>query len=284
MIKKRALSIAFLFAALLFLSWRALPQWLPRLANIWLPTEMSLTVNGTPGWQGGGLHSAGFSLMAGECTLVDVRNMTLRWHSWRWHVDIDAVTLNSDCLQHVPASSSTEPSAQLAQWQQRLPAADIQVKTFTLQPWQDYAGQVRLSSDGKRQQTLDYQGDQLAFKAELNEKRLTLHESMLATPAGFVRLQVSGEMELADTLDAAPVQGRLTGKLDSGQAPDPLSLLLDWHHQAGELCLNAANDETPLISLPWQLTDEVIQVTNGVWRWPYADQPLSGQVAITLQH
>ncbi|MEI7252935.1 hypothetical protein WCU77_21965, partial [Pectobacterium versatile] len=94
MIKKRALSVAFLLAALLFLSWRALPQWLPRLANIWLPTEMSLTVDGTPGWQGGGMHSAGFRLMAGECTLVDVRDMTLRWHSWRWHVDIDAVTLN----------------------------------------------------------------------------------------------------------------------------------------------------------------------------------------------
>ncbi|MEF9675037.1 YdbH family protein [Pectobacterium aroidearum] len=284
MIKKHALPIAFLLVALLFLSWRTLPQWLPRIATIWLPTEMSLVVNGVPGWQGGGPYSAGFSIMAGECQLVDVRNMTLRWHGWRWHVAIDAVTLNSDCLQHVPASSRSESPAQLAQWQQRLPAADIQIKAFTLLPWQDYAGQVRLSSDGKRRQTLDYQGDQLVVRAELNETQLTLHESMLATPAGFVRLQVSGEMTLADTLDAAPIQGRLTGKLDSGQTPDPLSLLLDWHHQAGELVLNAANDDTPLISLPWQLTDEVIQVTNGVWRWPYADQPLSGQIAMTLQH
>ncbi|BES85119.1 YdbH family protein [Pectobacterium araliae] len=273
-----------LLVTLLVVSWRAVPQWLPRFANIWLPPDMSLAVKASLGWQSSGLHSKGFSIKAGECVLLDVQNITLGWHRWQWQADIDAVTLNSDCLQYVPASHSTEPSTQLSQWQKWLPAGVIQVKKFTLQPWQDYAGQVRFSSNGKQQQMLDYQGDQLAFRAALNDKRLTLHEGMLTTPAGFARLQVSGEMELADTLDAAPVQGRLTGKLDSGQTPDPLSLLLNWHNQQGDLVLNAANDDTPLISLPWQLTDEVIQISDGTWRWPYADQSLSGQVAMTLQH
>nr|WP_113868314.1 YdbH family protein [Brenneria salicis]NMN91831.1 dicarboxylate transport [Brenneria salicis ATCC 15712 = DSM 30166]RBP59877.1 dicarboxylate transport [Brenneria salicis ATCC 15712 = DSM 30166]RLM29877.1 hypothetical protein BHG07_13860 [Brenneria salicis ATCC 15712 = DSM 30166] len=283
MIKKYALPGMALLLLLLFVSWQAMPQWLPRIAGIWLPAEMSLTLRSTPVWSHGGLQSDGVRLTVGECTLLDVGNMALRRQSGRWKADIDAVTLNSDCLPQLASDSETTP-ARLSLWQRRLPAGDITIGTFTLQPWQDYSGRVRFSTDGDQQQTLHYQGDQLAFQAALSQQHLSLRDGMLATPAGYIRLQLSGELDLADTLTQAPVQGELSGQLDGDQTPEPVSMRLSWQRQQGELSLRARGDNEPLVSLPWRLSAEQIQVSNGVWRWPYAAQPLSGRISLTLQN
>ncbi|RLM26480.1 hypothetical protein BIY29_05315 [Brenneria alni] len=283
MIKKYSLIGLVLVLLLLVVSWWTLPRWLPRLLALWLPPQISFTLHSSPGWHNRGLQSDGFSLKVGDCPLLNVRDISLHRQSGRWRVGMDVVTLDSDCLSLLPANNHAAP-AQLSQWQQRLPAADITIDQFILQPWQDYAGQVQLSTDGHRQQILHYQGDQLAFQAELKNQHLVLRDGMLATPAGYSRLQVSGEMDLADTLSQPPVQGRLTGHLDSGQTQEPLSVLLRWQGKQGEFSLNADGDNQPLVSLPWRLTDETIQVNDGFWRWPYATQPLSGQVSITLQN
>lgn len=283
MIKKYALPGAALILLLLFVSWRTMPQWLPRIAGIWLPAEMSLTLHSPPVWYERGLQSEGIRLSVGECTLLDVQNIMLYRQSGRWTIDIDAVTLNSDCLPHLASDDNTTP-IRLAQWQQRLPAADVTIEKVTLQPWRDYAGRAQFSTDGNQRQTLHYQGDQLAFQTELNQQHLVLRKGMLATPAGDVRLQLSGEIDLADTLTQAPVQGVLNGQLVTGQTPEPVSMRLSWRHQQGELSLQAEGDNEPLVSLPWQLTAEQIQVSNGVWRWPYAAQPLSGRISLTLQN
>ncbi|MEE3650448.1 MULTISPECIES: YdbH family protein [unclassified Brenneria] len=282
MIKKYSLAGLVLIVLLLVGSWRALPQWLPRLLSLWLPSEMSLTLNSSIGWHNRGLQNDGFSLKAGDCLLLEVRDISLHRQSGRWRVGIETATLDSDCLSHLSTEDNAAP-AQLSQWQQRLPAADIVIEKFTLQPWQEYAGKARLSFDGHQRQIVHYQGDRLAFQAELNDRHLTLHDGMLATPAGDTRLRVSGEMELAATLAQSPAQGRLNGHLESGQTPESVSVRVRWENQQGELSLNAAGDNQPLVSLPWRLTEETIQVNEGLWRWPYAAQPLSGKVAITLR-
>ncbi|CPR19914.1 YdbH family protein [Brenneria goodwinii] len=283
MTKKYSLAGLALILLLLVVSWRTLPQWLPRLIGIWLPSEMSLTLNSSPVWHDGGLRSQGFSLQAGDCRLLDVQDISLRRQSGRWHIDMAAVTLDSDCLAHLSSGTDTAPVS-LSQWQRRLPAADITIKTFTLKPWQDYAGQVRLSTDGNTRQTIDYQGDQLAFQAELNDRHLVLRNGMLAPPADYSRLHIDGEMDLSDTLAQFPEQGTLKGQLTTGQTPESVSASLRWQGRQGSLSLNAVGDDEPLVLLPWQLTPDAVQIKNGTWRWPYAGQPLSGQLSVTLQH
>ncbi|MFC3395467.1 YdbH family protein [Brenneria rubrifaciens] len=283
MIKKYVLPGAALIVLLLFVLWRAMPQWLPHLAGFGLPADMSLTLRSSPVWRDWGLQSDGFTLTAGECTLLEVRNIVVHRQSGRWKAGIDTVTVNSDCMSYL-ASDDNNASARLSQWQQRLPVADITIEKFTLQPWQDYAGRVRISTDGKQRQTLHYQGEQLAFQTELNRQHLILRDGMLATPAGYFRLQLSGEIDLADVLPQAPVQGVLKGQLDTGQMPRPVSMRLSWQHQQGAFSLLAAEEDEPLVMLPWQLSQERIQVNNGIWRWPYAAQPLSGRISLTLQN
>ncbi|MEE3661709.1 YdbH family protein [Brenneria sp. g21c3] len=283
MTKKHSLVGFALVVLLLMVSWRTLPQWLPRLLEIWLPPEMSLTLNSPPVWHDGGLQSDGYSLNVGDCRLVDARNITLHRQAGRWRVGMDAVTLDSDCLSQLSSAEDPAPSL-LSQWQRRLPAADIAIDVFTLLPWREYAGRIQLSTDGDRRQTLNYQGQRLSLQAELNNRRLILRDGMLATPAGDSRLQFAGELDLADSLAQPPEQGALTGRLETGQTPESVSASLRWQGAQGSLALNAIGDDEPLLLLPWRLTQETIQIDNGVWRWPYATQPLSGQVSVSLQH
>ncbi|MEC5320361.1 YdbH family protein [Brenneria populi subsp. brevivirga] len=270
-----------LLILLLAAAWRGMPQWLPRLLGVWLPPEMSVTLDSSPVWHDGGLRSDGYSLNVGDCRLADVRNVTLHRQAGRWRVGIGAVTLDSDCLSRLSTAGETAPS-RLSQWQRRLPAADIAIDAFTLLPWREYAGRVRFSADGAERQTLSYQGRRLAFQAELNQRRLIVRDGLLATPDA--RLEIGGELTLADSLSLPPEQGALTGRLASGQTPEPVTLSLDWRGSQGALALRAAGDDEPLASLPWRLTSETIRINNGVWRWPYAAQPLSGQVSVVLQH
>lgn len=283
MTKKHSLVGFALLLLLLAVSWRTMPQWLPRLLGVWLPPGMSLTLHSSPVWRDGGLRSDGYSLNVGDCRLADARNVALHRQSGRWHVGMDAVTLDSGCLSRLSSAEGSAP-LRLSQWQQRFPAADITIDTFTLQPWREYAGRVRLSADGATRQTLSYQGKRLAFQMALNNRRLILQDGLLTTPAGDARLRIGGELELADSLSSPPEQGALKGRLDSGQTPEPVAISLRWQGAQGALALNAAGDDEPLISLPWQLTQETIRIDNGVWRWPYATQPLSGQLSVLLQH
>ncbi|MCW2484117.1 hypothetical protein J5224_34330, partial [Candidatus Symbiopectobacterium sp. NZEC135] len=59
-------------------------------------------------------------------------------------------------------------------------------------------------------------------------------------------------------------------------------LALNWQGTQGVLRLEAQHDSTPLVSLPWKMSPDRIDIENGVWRWPYAAQPLSGNVSMTL--
>ncbi|QTF10780.1 YdbH family protein [Brenneria izadpanahii] len=283
MTKKYSLAGLALILLLLVVSWRTLPQWLPRLIGIWLPAEMSFTLDSSPVWHDGGLRSQGFSLQAGDCQLLDVRNISLHRQSGRWRVAMASVTLDSDCLSRLPSDDNAAPVS-LSQWQRRLPAADITIETFELKPWRDYTGQVRLSADGNTRQTLDYQSEALSFQAQLSDRHLVLRDGVLATPADYARLRFGGEMELADTLAQPPVEGMLQGQLDTGQTPESVSALLRWQGRQGSLSLNAAGEAEPLAVLPWLLTPETVQIKDGLWRWPYAVQPLSGQLSVTLQH
>uniref|UniRef100_A0A8R2D872 Uncharacterized protein n=1 Tax=Acyrthosiphon pisum TaxID=7029 RepID=A0A8R2D872_ACYPI len=61
-------------------------------------------------------------------------------------------------------------------------------------------------------------------------------------------------------------------------------MTLNWQQQQGTLVINQQGDDQPLLQLPWQVDAQQIRITQGHWRWPQADQPLSGGLALTLDN
>ncbi|ORM57717.1 hypothetical protein PRCB_04730 [Pantoea rodasii] len=260
-----------------------LTQWLPRLAGIWLPENTRVELNGSPRWHNGGVHFPAVRYLAGDCELANVKDVALGWQHKRWQLSAQAVQLNSDCLQALPQSESGGAPRSLAEWQQMLPGADIHVKQLSILPWQQYAGGFDLNLD-KNVQQLHYQGDNLSVDARLQGQQLQIAQLQLSHPLLPKPLDLHGELTLPTFANGLPVAGELNGDINLVQWPQPLAVTLNWQQQQGTLVVNQQGDDQPLLQLPWQVDAQQIRITQGQWRWPQAEQPLSGGLALTLDN
>ncbi len=258
-------------------------QWLPRVVGLWLPDDTRIALDGAPGWHAGNLRFPAVRYYAGECVLAQVEEAQIGWHQHRWRVQAGNVQLNSDCLQSLPQNSSSAVPRSLAEWQQRLPDADVQIDRLTLLPWPHYAGRLNVTLD-KRVQRVRYQGENLHVDAQLQGQQLHLTQLKLASPALTSPLTLTGEFTLATLAQGVPVAGDLHGELDLAQWPQPLAIALKWQQRQGELQVTQQGDDRPLLRLPWQADSEQIRIHDGEWRWPQADQSFAGGVALTLQN
>ncbi|KJV47537.1 hypothetical protein VH86_14615 [Pantoea sp. BL1] len=260
-----------------------LTQWLPRLAGIWLPENTRVELNGSPRWHHGGVHFPAVRYLASDCELATVKDVALGWQDKRWQLSAQDVQLNSDCLQALPQSDASGAPRSLAEWQQMLPGADIHLEQLSILPWQQYAGRFDLSFD-KTVQQLHYQGDNLQVDARLQGQQLQIAQFQLSHPLLPKPLDLHGELTLPTFANGLPIAGELSGDVNLAQWPQPLALTLNWQQQQGTLVINQQGDDQPLLQLPWQVDAQQIRITQGHWRWPLADQPLSGGLALTLEH
>uniref|UniRef100_A0A6V7KI40 Dicarboxylate transport domain-containing protein n=1 Tax=Bracon brevicornis TaxID=1563983 RepID=A0A6V7KI40_9HYME len=262
---------------LVLVIWYTSPQWLAAVARRVLPEGASFILKSRPVWHQG-VNTAGVRIAVGYCVLLDVDNIQLARAQQRWRVDIDRLTLDTACL---PASSDDAEPALLAQWQARLFAADINIGRLAVLPWDSYAGKVQLVIE-RQQLSLRYQSELLSLTAKVEGAHFTLDSAEFTAPDVASRLVLCGEADLADSVSQPPLRGALQGRMESGSIPDPLTVALNWQGPQGVLRLEAQHDSTPLVSLPWKMSPDRIDIENGIWRWPYAAQPLSGNVSMTL--
>ncbi|MFJ5158524.1 YdbH family protein [Pantoea sp. NPDC088449] len=260
-----------------------LTQWLPRLAGIWLPENTRVELHGTPRWQQGALHFPAVRYLAGECELAKVSDAALGWQHKRWQLNAEDVQLNSDCLQSLPQNETNGTPRSLAEWQKMLPGADVHLQTITILPFQQYAGRFDLTLD-KDVQQLHYQGDNLKVDARLQGQQMHIAQLQLTHPLLPQPLNLQGDVTLPTFADGLPVAGQLHAAVNLLQWPQPLALTLNWQQQQGMLVVNQQGDDHPLLQLPWQVDDRQIRITQGQWRWPQAEQPLSGGVTLTLEN
>ncbi|HEY0208130.1 YdbH family protein [Acerihabitans sp.] len=101
--------------------------------------------------------------------------------------------------------------------------------------------------------------------------------------SGALRIGLTGGMTLSPQVMMPPEQGELTAGL---VLPDgtPLSAAISWRQRQGILLLTDGRTDIRLARLPWRIAGDDLLITEGEWRWPYATQPLSGNIAITLAH
>ncbi|AUH00561.1 YdbH family protein [Prodigiosinella confusarubida] len=281
MFKKFLLAIGLLASLVLLLitMWLSLPHWMPRLLAFWLPTGASVTIDSPPRWQKG-LYLPGFSVNFQQCRFLSVESIGLHRRQGLWALAIDRLHVDATCLQYLPEADHHTP-ASLAQWQRRLPLADVTIHHFSLSPWINDNGALHLKSRAE-QQTVDFQGERLGLLADINGQSLTLREGRIATYQGQPPVKLSGTLQLATLLNQLPVEGHLQGSMVPLQLSEPVTVALHWENNHGELTLGTVGEKTPLLILPWSMDADRIQVTNGRWHWPYGVQPVSGGVAMTL--
>ena len=258
-------------------------QWLPRLAGIWLPQDTTIALDGSPRWRHGGLWLPGVHYYAGDCQLAAVNNVALSYKAQRWQAAADNVSLDTACLSKLPQGENSAAPRSLAEWQAMLPDADVTVNQLSIAPYQDYAGKLQLSSRAGSQQ-LNYQGDNLLLSARLQGQQLDIRQFNVTHPALEQPVELSGKLTLPTFPDGLPRAGQLHGDLRLQSLPQPLNVQLNWQEQQGELQVKQQGDDEPLMNLPWAVSAQQIEIKQGKWRWPYAMQPVSGGIALTLSH
>ncbi|MFS2225734.1 YdbH family protein [Pantoea sp. B65] len=271
------LALVMLFCGLML----SVTRWLPRLAGIWLPPDTTIVLAGNPHWRNGGLWLSGLNYQAGDCVLASVSGVTLRWRHPRWQVSADSLSLNIPCLNKLPPAEKPDAPRSLAAWQKMLPAADIVISQLEIAPYQAYAGKLQLSLDSTQQQ-LYFQGNNLQLSARLQGQQLQLQQLRLSHPALTKPVILAGQLTLPVIPAGLPLDGKLHGDLSLPGMPQPLTVLLNWQQQQGELVISPPDEAAPLLSLPWNITPQQIEIRQGAWRWPYAMQPVSGGISLTL--
>ncbi|EIC85184.1 YdbH family protein [Serratia sp. M24T3] len=278
------LAVVVSLALVLAILWKTLPQWLPMVAKHWLPAGTKLVLSSPPHWSQGGWQLPDARYLADQCVLADAQNVSLQKQPDGWHLQLEQLSLDTTCLSKLPASEGAGNPLSLPDIQKQLPLGQLQIGKLNVMPWQQYAGKLLLINDGKTQK-LRYQGAALSFNADLdNQRQLAIHSLSLTPPGGSDPIQLSGQLTVPAALDSLPLQGELRGELRTAVVPHPLDISLNWQDKKGELKLVEQGTAQPLVSMPWTLGDKQIEITQGQWRWPYAEQPLSGGLNLTLNN
>lgn len=254
-------------------------QWLPRLAGFWLPDDTRIELAGNLRWHDGALFFPVVRYHAQACQLAEINQASLGWHQHRWQLHAADVEINTQCLDRLPQQENADAPRSLTEWQAMLPGAEVQFDKLTVSPWQQFAGRLTLALSAQHQQ-IDYQSDNLRLHASLSGHTLKVDE--LSLIAGAAPLTLSGQLNLGKFLTGLPVDGELHARLALNAAPEPINAALHWQDQQGTLLLSTAQDKTPLLTLPWRADNREIVIDGGQWRWPWAAQPLAGNVALRL--
>ncbi|WP_437610882.1 YdbH family protein [Erwinia sp. V71] len=258
-------------------------QWLPQLAGIWLPPGSHMELDGNPRWRDGGIWLPGVRYYAADCELAALSDVHLTRDNQRWQASAAQLSLNTPCLSKLPAEENPAAPRSLAEWQSMLPSARVTIDQLVIAPYQQYAGKLQLTLD-EQQQQLVYRGDNLQLAARLQEQTLDIAQLSIRHPALAQPVELDGQLTLPLIPDHLPQAGQLHGALALQGLPQPLSVQLSWQQQRGTLQVNAPENATPLLSVPWQITPQQITIEQGSWRWPYGTQPLSGGIALTLDN
>src|SRR5471030_1981074 len=289
---RKAVAILFslLVVVLLMLAvvWYFLPVWGPPLAERLLPAGISLTFDGRPVWHQGALRLPDVALNRGQCVWIAGKAVSVRRQAGMWQIGAGQVQVDSGCMENIASGEQDRPLT----WstvENALPTMDVHVEQLTLAAWPDYAGDLDLMVRAGLAR-VRFHNACVTLAAQLRERQLTLDQFTLTSPSladqhaqevAVWQINLRGGMTLSARVTAAPEQGALTADMTLPGAA-PLAVLLDWRQTQGVLRITDPRNEIILAQLPWRIDQSHLRISNGEWRWPYATQPLSGQITATL--
>ncbi|BEU78675.1 YdbH family protein [Enterobacter asburiae] len=276
---KAALALLLLFILLPLTLLMTLAQWVPTLAGIWLPVGTRIAFEESPKLTRHALAIPDLRYLVEDCEIARIDNVTLS-HPSRWKLDIGALDLNSICLSKIPQSApSTVAPKTLAQWQAVLPNTWITVHRLTLSPWQQWQGELHASLTPSSQE-IAYKGEQVSIKGTLRGQTLSVSQFDVQLPDQPQPIKLVGEFTLPLVPDGVPVKGHAVATFNVPQLTSLVDADLDWEDNQGQLVVMARDNPDPLLDLPWQITAEQLNISDGRWNWDLSGMPLSGRVSL----
>lgn len=258
-----------------------LAQWVPTLAGIWLPVGTRIAFEKSPRLTRHALVIPDLRYLVEECEIARIENVTLS-HPSRWKLDIGELSVNSACLSKLPQSApSTVAPKTLAQWQAVLPNTWITVHRLTLSPWQQWEGELRASLTPAVQE-IAYKGELVSIKGRLKGQALTVSQFDLQLPDQPQPVRLAGEFTLPLVPDGVPVKGHALATFTVPQLTSLVDAELNWENNQGQLVVMARDNPDPLLDLPWQVTAERLNISDGRWNWALSGMPLSGRVGLRI--
>lgn len=258
-----------------------LGQWLPRVAGIWLPPGTRIAIEARPQFSLHHIRVPDLRYLVGDCTLAHIENATLT-HPSRWQLHIGQVSLNTPCIDKLPAGEpDTSAPKTLAQWQAMIPRSWVTIDRLALTPWQQYAGSLSLALS-PQVQDIHYQGELVTLKARLTGQALTLNGFRLHVFKGLEPIALAGEFTLPLVPNGLPTAGHANGQLYLPLQPQQVAVELNWQGNQGQLIIDSQEQPQPLLDLPWSLTQQQLKISDGRWFWPYEGFPISGRLGVNI--
>ena len=93
-------------------------------------------------------------------------------------------------------------------------------------------------------------------------------------------IKLVGEFTLPLVPDGVPVKGHAVATFNVPQLTSLVDADLDWEDNRGQLVVMARDNPDPLLDLPWQVTAEQLNISDGRWNWDLSGMPLSGRVSL----
>ncbi len=256
-----------------------LAQWVPTLAGIWLPVGTRIAFEESPKLTRHALVIPDLRYLVEDCEIARINNVTLS-HPSRWKLDVGSLDLNAVCLSKIPQSApSTVAPKTLAQWQAVLPNTWLTIHRLTLSPWQQWQGELHASLTPSIQE-IAYKGEQVSIKGTLRGQTLSVSQFNVQLPDQPQPIKLVGEFTLPLVPDGVPVKGHAVATFNVPQLTSLVDADLDWEDNQGQLVVMARDNPEPLLDLPWQITAEQLNISDGRWNWDLSGMPASGRVSL----
>ena len=93
-----------------------------------------------------------------------------------------------------------------------------------------------------------------------------------------------GEFTLPLVPDGVPVKGHAVATFNVPQLTSLVDADLDWEENQGQLLVMARDNPDPLLDLPWQITAQQLNISDGRWNWNLSGMPMSGRVGLRVDN
>ncbi len=280
---KAAFALLLSLVLLVLLLITTLGYWLPGLVGIWLPAGTRIALESGVIIRPNRITIPDLRYLVGECELAYIKDATLT-HPSRWSLHVAALNLNADCFAQLPASADNpDAPTTLAQWQQKIPRSWVTIDKVSVTPWAQYAGQLAVALSPDSQQ-LSYTGPRVTLAARLKGQALTVEKLQLRPVEGLEPVDLVGELTLPLVPGGLPEQGHITARIRFSQQPQLADADIEWQSNRGQVVITNPDLPDPILDLPWTITEQRIDISDGRWSWPEFGFPLSGRVGLRVDN
>lgn len=284
---KRALKILLLGLGVCFvllcILWVTLTRWLPVVAKIYLPENVTLSLT-QPTFKQNQLIVDTIQLRVGNCLWFDAQSS--RFSVFPLHLNVTKLTEDNLCLSELPEQKekSGDPTA-LSDVLSGLPEFSVVIDNAVVSPWSDYQGSVWLYSNKKTPLSLDYRGEKLSFSTHITSDYQLIIDSLSAQlPNQEQRIELNGDLVLPLTTDALPASGVITANFTLLKPQKQLHAKFEWQQAQGSLTLFDTQSGQEIIYLPWKVSASAITIMEGRWLWEEQGFPLKGAISLQVDN